>query len=118
MNHTHINRYWANRIILWCIDNLGVSKYHKSLPKVVLSNKLSTDCYGQFIFETNTITIYVKKCKSFKLFVSTLIHEYVHHLQDLANYNIETDDIETEAINAENKYTLVCIDYLNSLSYL
>jgi len=118
MNYTHINRYWTNKIILWCTDNLGVSKYHKSLPRVILSKTPSSDCYGQFIFETNTITIYVKKCRSFKIFVSTLIHEYAHYLQDLANYNIETDDIETEVIAIETKYTPICLEYLKSLKFL
>lgn len=119
MNHTHINRYWANKILEWCIDNLGVSKHHKSIPRLVLSNKPS-NVFGFFIFETNTITIFIKKHKSFKAFVGTTIHEYTHYLQNLAKYDILDDNnkFEVEAQANEIKFTSICLEYLKSLHYL
>ena len=119
MNYTHINRYWTNKIILWCTDNLGVSKYHKSLPRVILS-KTPSSLFGFFIFETNSITIFVKKHKSFKAFVGTIIHEYTHYLQNLAEYDILDDNnkFEVEAQANEIKFTPICLEYLKSLDYL
>ena len=68
MNITHINRYWGEKILEWCVNNLGESKYHETLPNLVVYVKRTKDQYykdkdilGYFDEETNTIFVFAKK---------------------------------------------------------
>lgn len=113
MAHLSINRKKALEALDWCVNNLGTSKYHSTTPRLILSNKI-VNLYGRFFSGTNTIIIYKHKHKTFKCFVGTIIHEYIHYLQDLDDYD-ESDPNnihEQEAIKSELKYTAKCISHI------
>lgn len=133
MNKTHINRYWGEKILEWCIDNLGESKYHDTSPNLVVYIKRTKDQHykdkdtlGYFDEDINTIVVFAKKHKSFNSFIGTIIHEYTHYKQNIiGRYNklLQKSDyishpFEVEARENEEKYVKECRDYLNSLKNL
>ena len=133
MNKTHINRYWGEKILEWCVNNLGESKYHETLPNLVVYAKRTKDQYykdkdtlGYFDEEINTIVIFAKKHKSFNSFIGAIIHEYTHYKQNITGrYNkllkkssYETHPFEDEARENEDKYVKECRNYLNNLKNL
>ena len=123
MNVTHVNKFWGKKIVEWCIDNLGESKYQDTPPRIILYNR-NNKIYGYYNEEKNIIVIYLKKHKSFKSFIGTIIHEYTHHLQNIEGkyYKIlkksgyKKHPFEIEAYNNELKYVRECKDYLKSLA--
>lgn len=133
MNKNHINRYWGEKILEWCVDNLGKSKYHETPPGLVVYIKRTKDqCYkdksvlGYFDEDINTIVVFAKKHNSFNSFIGTIIHEYTHYKQNitgryhklLEQSSYETHPFEIEACENEKKYIKECRDYLTSLKNL
>jgi hypothetical protein len=134
MNKSHINRYWGEKILKWCIDNLGESKYHDDYPRLMVYIKRTEDKYysnnkyvlGYFDEDDNIIIIFAKKHKSFTSFIGTIIHEYTHYKQNIAGrYDklLEKSDyndhpFEVEARKNEEKYIKKCKVYLDNLKNL
>ena len=114
MAHSSINRKLALKVLDWCIENLGISSYHPTTPRLILSSKTNINLYGRFFSGTNTIIIYKHKHKTLKCFVGTIIHEYIHYLQCLDDYDeLDPNNIhEQEAIKSELKYTAKCIAHI------
>ena len=68
----------AQKAFDWCVNHFGSPV--KKLPKLIVKkDRRFTRMYGQY---TNAeITIYLNTCKTEKLIVKTVIHEYTHFLQ-------------------------------------
>ena len=68
----------------YCIDVLGQPK-KKGIPtfSIVKTNK---EYYGQYASEFEKIYVYYNQCKTVGQFISTFIHEYTHHTQNLNKY--------------------------------
>ena len=68
----------------YCIEVLGQPK-KKGIPKfsIVKTNK---EYYGQYASEFEKIYVYYNQCKTVGQFISTFIHEYTHHTQNLNKY--------------------------------
>jgi len=85
---------YSNKVIDWCVDNYpksGLKKY----PKLIFSNE-STEYRGQYEFQTNKITIYIKNIKSKKELTNTLIHEYFHfYLNHGKSNQVYAEKLET-----------------------
>jgi hypothetical protein len=127
MNKNSINRYWGGKILEWCINNLGESKYHDTSPSLIVYVKRTKDqCYkakdtlGYFDEDINVIVVFAKKHKSFNLFIDTIIHEYIHYKQNIAGryYKIlkksdyNNHPFEIEAREAATRYIKECRTYL------
>jgi hypothetical protein len=128
MNRDNINRYYGNKILEWCIDTLGKSKYHVTYPNLIVYIKRTKDkCFennkyilGYFDECENNIIIFAKNHKSFISFVGTIIHEYIHYKQNIAGMyykllnksNYDEHPFEVEAREAENRYKKECLSYL------
>ena len=68
----------------YCIEVLGQPK-KKGIPtfSIVKTNK---EYYGQYASEFEKIYVYYNQCKTVGQFISTFIHEYTHHTQNLNKY--------------------------------
>lgn len=67
----------------YCIDTLGQPK--KNVPTVSVV-KATKEYYGEYSSEHGKIFIYYNICESVGQFISTFIHEYTHHTQNLKKY--------------------------------
>jgi hypothetical protein len=95
----------------WCFSNFGSSTYQKRLPRVKIDNMILAK--GQFCGGENVITINVKAHRSYLDLCDTFIHEYIHYLQNMENYNMyfekhrktyKTHPYEISANNKANLY--------------
>lgn len=77
-----VNKFWGDKILKWCIDNMGSSKFQSFSPRIRYYKKGSL-YYGYYNEDKNLIVIYLNVNKSFDLFVKTIIHEYTHYQQNI-----------------------------------
>jgi hypothetical protein len=77
-------RVLAQFCLDYCIEVLGQPK-KKGIPtfSIVKTNK---EYYGQYASEFEKIYVYYNQCKTVGQFISTFIHEYTHHTQNLNKY--------------------------------
>lgn len=68
----------------YCIDVLGQPK-KKGIPTFSIV-KTDKEYYGQYDSEIEKIYVYYNQCKTIGHFISTFIHEYTHHTQNLNKY--------------------------------
>lgn len=82
MNVKDINKKNLNKILRWCKENYGGSKFKRmGSLKVVIDN--SMDAAGAYCTIQNTIFVNPKYHDSFIGIVDTMIHEYTHFRQDI-----------------------------------
>lgn len=127
MNIKDVNRKNALRIIQWCFQQYGSSKFNKDVLTLKVQQKYKVDpnWYGAYEAETNTIFVFKKPIKSFIEFVATIIHEYQHYLQDddmyekyleyRKSYHFHPYEIKAEKIAQRDKRK--CIKELYSKKY-
>jgi len=98
----------------YCIDVLGQPK-NKGIPtfSIVKNNK---DYYGEYSVELEKIYVYYNQCNTVGLFISTFIHEYTHHTQNLNKYEKVLSKVgysdhpqEIEANHMANLHKQTCI---------
>ena len=75
----------GDKVIDWCIDEFGLSKYYEHYPYVEI-DMFEEDPMGEFIRDNNEIIIYPKAMENMDDFVSTVIHEYTHYMQSPSWY--------------------------------
>ena len=75
----------GNKVIDWCIDEFGLSKYYEHYPYVEI-DMFEENPMGEFIRDNNEIIIYPKAMENMDDFVSTVIHEYTHYMQSPSWY--------------------------------
>jgi len=98
----------------YCIENIGLPK-RKSIPKFTIVKGKSVGTYGQYY--DNKIYVYYNECKTVGSFISTFIHEYTHHTQNLKNYDkvlsrvgYENHPLEIEANEVAKEYKQDCLE--------
>lgn len=90
----------------------GMSKHHKTLPHLVLSQERANGRKGEFCNVINEITLYCNNLTSLEDLVKTLIHEYQHYLQSPSwftryynmGYSYNDHPYEVQAYNEEHKW--------------
>ena len=83
MINTHIVKEYEHvgeKVIDWCVDNFGLSKYHEYDPWLDFDDD-DLNIMGEYNIDENTITIYTNEIKNVDDLIETIIHEYVHYLQ-------------------------------------
>lgn len=110
-------------ILGWCKKNLGKSKFY-SIRKLRIRFDNRMETVGEFGTFTNCIYINPTYCLGKKDLVTTIIHEYVHFLQDPEEYerffreikikNYYDHPHESEAEDIAVKLTNECYKYYKS----
>ena len=74
----------AELVVQWCYDKFGPSKYSPFIPDVFISIEDDTNLLGEYVSDDNEIILYWSELenKRTKHFITTIIHEYQHYLQD------------------------------------
>jgi Zn-dependent peptidase ImmA (M78 family) len=111
----YTNEVSAKIVLNWCIKNMGISHFHNTTPKIEISKKKSNRM-GEFDEDFNIITVFSKNHKSLIEFIKTIIHEYVHYLQDPIyleycdnTYEVGEDNpVEVEAEERAKCYASIC----------
>jgi len=98
-------------------DYYGYSKYHKSLPYLMIedspySDADDPDCFGEYDKDENELIIYWKNTDSAETLSKTIIHEYQHYLQSKSwftryynmGYGYNTHPYEISATNEETNW--------------
>jgi hypothetical protein len=88
MNKNNINLNNAKKILSWCKKEYGKSKFYKKYPKLYLYRiPWEPKDYGYFLIDFNEIILFKKPHNTFVEFIDTIIHEYIHYLQDQTKYD-------------------------------
>lgn len=82
MNINDINKKNLNKILKWCKENYGESKFKKMGTLKVVINK-TMDAEGAYCTIQNIIFINPNHHTSFIGVIDTMIHEYIHFRQDI-----------------------------------
>lgn len=82
MNKNDINKKNLKRILNWCKDYYGESKF-KNIDTLKIYIDDTMDCAGAYCTRQNTIFVNTKVHRSFIDVINTMIHEYTHFRQDI-----------------------------------
>ena len=82
MNRSDINKRNLDKILKWCKNHYGESKF-KNMHFLDICIDNTMDSCGTYCTVHNTIFINVKYHKTFMDAIDTVIHEYVHFKQDI-----------------------------------
>jgi hypothetical protein len=110
----------------WCKMNMGINPRKRKKLLLDISNekmvKNNNVYYGDYRFQNNLITIYIKNCKTFHDIISTTIHEYTHYLQSgkkyveySKKYYYSQNPCERQAKRNEKRYTKICFSEIKNL---
>lgn len=121
---SRINKENTKRILQWCIDKLGKSRFHRDKPKLIIHTKIrkcDKGTYGEYS-NTNVIHIYLPNQDNIHSFIDTVIHEFWHYKQNPKGYirvysrmdkfTDETLPYEISARNKAKKYRWLCYEEL------
>ncbi len=120
MKVVDINRKHIVLMLRYCEEKWGLSKFKPSLPKLIVRSDKS-DCYGEYSYSKNILTVHINKHKKLLEVCKTVIHEYTHYLKcqkryeyyyDVAYRNYKNHPHELTAINRELKYGKECKRYV------
>ena len=119
----HNKKHTSQVVLKWCRQNMNKNQ-SKEMPELILKYYTCKSKMGEYDFHGKVITIWIGKSTSVESLVSTIVHEFQHHLQlkdDCENerynklnseYGYWKNPYEIDARNAEKKYTEKCIQYL------
>ena len=93
----------GKKVIGWCIDEFGLSKYYKHYPYIEIDLD-EVDLMGEFVGDNNEIIVYPNAMDNMDDFISTVIHEYSHYLQRPSWY---TRYINMGYENENNPYEMI-----------
>jgi hypothetical protein len=118
-----LNKGHVNKVLYWCIQNYGRSKYapypHISYKKFKDHEDQDLDGYYEPLENIIYINSDIKKLEELDYLVSTIIEEYTHYKQSDSQYQklaekFDYDDhpFEIAAKKLAKKDTKKCISYL------
>lgn len=122
MNINSIRRVHILKMIDYCYETFGSSKYQKYLPflKIDYKGKIYPHM-GEYRNEENEIIINLPAHNSVIELCSTIIHEYVHYLQNMEKYDrlykktsYHDHPFEHEANLTANEYKWECRRYIKN----
>jgi hypothetical protein len=99
----------------WCMHNLPSNE---KLPKLWIDWKRQQRCYGEYDYTDNEIIVYPLIHEKVKDIIDTIIHEWIHFLQDteelidsIKRYKHfkDANPKELEAIELAKKNTKKCL---------
>jgi hypothetical protein len=113
-------------VLDWCHENLGNSI--KSKPNITLKYYPHKKLAGVFISSSNECQIYIHNHQTLREIINTVIHEYVHSLQQSKTFDkmyekhqreigYEMNPFEVEAREVAKKYEKECLIWIYSLLY-
>ena len=76
-----ISESTVKKVFIWCKGNFGESEFHDTYPKLAISD-VTEYLLGEFDDENNILYVNVKKHENLMDLIATVIHEYVHYLQN------------------------------------
>ena len=76
----------GEKVINWCIDKFGLSKYHEYDPWLEIDMVRTDNPLGEYVHDNNEIIIYPNAIDNINNFISTVIHEYTHYMQSPSWY--------------------------------
>lgn len=98
----------------YCLENIGLPK-RKPIPKFTIVKGKVQDTFG--MYHENKIYVYYNECGTVGKFISTFIHEFTHHTQNLKNYDkilsrvgYENHPLEIEANEVAKEYKQDCLE--------
>lgn len=123
MNVNDISNSTGKLALEFCKAKFGPSKYHNSFPKLrIMSNTYCSEdpsWGGYFKPDINQIVVYKLMHSSFVDFMNTIIHEYIHYLQDLRDDEVTPSDpkynddpLEVEAQYYADQYQYECKQFV------
>jgi hypothetical protein len=88
----------GEKVINWCIDKFGLSKYHEYDPWLEIDMVRTDNPLGEYVHDNNEIIIYPKAIDNMDEFIGTIIHEYTHYIQSPSWYtrylnNLTIDEV-------------------------
>jgi len=78
-----VDRWTLSRVLQWCIATYGVSRFQDSFPTFSLTSTVTHDMDGFYDPDENKIYIN-SRIKTARCAASTMIHEYTHYKQNIA----------------------------------
>jgi len=74
----------STRVIVWCIDTYGFSKFRDGGPllEVQYVSDVSKKTYGEFDQDEVMIYVYTRTNRTLRCLVNTVIHEFIHYTQN------------------------------------
>lgn len=119
-----LHRGHALKILKWCEDRYGLSKYNEGHVSIEFRKEKYPDEENQDGYYddiTNTIFVNRDTHATLKELVKTIIEEYVHYLQSdeeyqrlAKTYNYYDHPLEKEAKEAAKKDCKICINELKN----
>ena len=123
MNISQIKRKHISGMLEFCFTTFGYSLYQPHYPiiKIDYNNKLK-GMLGEYDGDENTISINLKYHKSVVELCSTVIHEFIHYLQNMDRYNklykkvgYNDHPFEIEATELSNHWKKECRNFIKNL---
>ena len=122
-HHSHVTdlsrserKELAQFCLEYCLVNIGVSK-RKGIPTFSIVKGKTVGTFGQYCPVKKKVYVYYDECKTVGKFISTFIHEFTHHTQDLKNYDkilsrvgYENHPLEIEANEVAKEYKQDCLE--------
>lgn len=122
-----MNKNLVKHIMDWCIGYYSFSKHHKTTPKLRVYQKMTKRKWmGSYKAHLNQITIYLDGHSNELELIGTVIHEYIHYLQPLAQtYDLLDDhfgyknnplEIEAKTIALMDRHK--CLNWLKTNKFI
>jgi len=101
MNIGDVNKKTLLKILDWCKEKYGPSKFNSmNTLKLRVNNRIKGEC-GNYTPVNNTIYVNITAHDSLIEVIDTVIHEYVHFRQDIKN-KYHKLYMETYSYNVDN----------------
>lgn len=116
MDLSKVDRKMLDMVVDFCVLKLGYSKFCPRFPRIILYRNILSpqkkSRMGYYDPFSNTLVIYRSAHKNLTEFIDTIIHEYVHYLQDHEEYEVlskshgyKDHPHEIEAVSVAKKLT-------------
>jgi hypothetical protein len=83
----HKRRVLSRLVMEYLVDLYGVNP-DIPIPMVKVLNSRGRPLMGQYNPGSNKIIVFYDKCGDVKMFIRSMIHEYIHYLQPMDKYPI------------------------------
>lgn len=96
----------------WCENKLGTNDNRGCLTIHIKNQPYFTKpTYGGYDISSNIIVIHKNRCENIEFIIKTILHEYVHYLQDIDGYDSMMDEFGYENHPLEIEANSIMNDY-------
>lgn len=114
------SRKYVNKIVDWCVNNYGISKYNKYFPEIQYRSGfyMNEDPMTMAFYDSEDSVIFINKDdhKSMYQLANSIIHEYTHYKQNSRHYDVlsqylpyHKNPMEIEAKQVAKRDTRKCL---------